>query len=103
MFRIKRITILFMSALLMGSTVCTPIMAAEESGEPIASVQQEATGESAASVQEKAEEEKQPESENEEFPPFPVRLRSLMISLVSPGFLLCIGFAVFAGIMRSGQ
>lgn len=47
--------------------------------------------------------EKQPESENEEFPPFPVRLRSLMISLVSPGFLLCIGFAVFAGIMRSGQ
>ena len=63
MFRIKRITILFMSALLMGSTVCTPVMAAEESGEPIASVQQEAAGDSTASVQEKAEEEKQPESE----------------------------------------
>ena len=46
---------------------------------------------------------KQPESENEELPPFPVRLRSLMISLVSPGFLLCIGFAVFAGLMRAGQ
>ena len=51
MFRIKRITILFMSALLMGSTVCTPVMAAEESGEPIAAVQEE------------AEDEKQPESE----------------------------------------
>ena len=51
MFRIKRITILFMSALLMGSTVCAPVMAAEESGEPIASVQEE------------PEEEKQPESE----------------------------------------
>lgn len=63
MFRIKRITILFMSALLMGATVCTPIMAAEESGEPIASVQQEAAGDSTASVQEEAEEKKQPESE----------------------------------------
>ena len=51
MFRIKRITILFMSALLMGATVCTPVMAAEESGEPIAAVQEE------------AEDEKQPESE----------------------------------------
>ena len=51
MFRIKRITILFMSALLMGATVCAPVMAAEESGEPIAAVQEE------------AEDEKQPESE----------------------------------------
>ena len=51
MFRIKRITILFMSALLMGSTVCAPVMAAEESGEPIASVREE------------PEEEKQSESE----------------------------------------
>ena len=55
MFRIKRITILFMSALLMGSTVCTPVMAAEESGEPIAAVQEE------------AEDEKQPESEKTGF------------------------------------
>ena len=46
---------------------------------------------------------KQPESENEEFPPFPVRLRCLMISLVSPGYILCIGFAVFAGFMRAGR
>ena len=46
---------------------------------------------------------KKPEDENDELPPFPVRLRSLMISLVSPGFLLCIGFAVFAGLMRAGQ
>ena len=40
-----------MSALLMGATVCAPVMAAEESGEPIAAVQEE------------AEDEKQPESE----------------------------------------
>ena len=46
---------------------------------------------------------KLPEKDNSDFPPLPVRLRSLMISLISPGFLLCIGFAVFAGIMKSGQ
>ncbi|MBQ7700738.1 MAG: CPBP family intramembrane metalloprotease [Clostridia bacterium] len=46
---------------------------------------------------------KLPEKENEEFPPLNVRLRSLLISLVSPGFLLCLGFAVFAGIMRAGR
>ncbi len=46
---------------------------------------------------------KQPEAENEKFPPLHDRLRSLLISVVSPGFLLCLGFAVFAGFMRSGQ
>ena len=50
MFRIKRITILFMSALLMGSTVCTPIMAAEASS----AVQEEASGEASSAVQEEA-------------------------------------------------
>ena len=47
--------------------------------------------------------EKLPEQDNEEFPPLSVRLRSLLISMVSPGFLLCLGFAVFAGFMRSGR
>lgn len=46
---------------------------------------------------------KLPEEENEEFPPLQIRLRSLLFSIISPGFLLCVGFAVFAGIMRSGQ
>lgn len=46
---------------------------------------------------------KLPEKDNEEFPPLHLRLRSLLISMVSPGFLLCLGFAVFAGIIRSGH
>ncbi len=44
-----------------------------------------------------------PESENEEFPPLQIRLRSLLISIVSPGFVLCLGFAFFAGIMKIRQ
>ena len=71
MFRIKRITILFMSALLMGSTVCAPIMAAETSsavqeeasGETSAAVQEEQTKGEPASVWEQATKTEQPESE----------------------------------------
>lgn len=44
-----------------------------------------------------------PETENEEFPPFHIRLRSLLISIISPGFLCCLGFAFFAGIMKIRQ
>ncbi len=44
-----------------------------------------------------------PESENEEFPPLQTRLRSLLISVVSPGFIICLGFAFFAGIMKIRQ
>ena len=51
MFKIKRITILFMSALLMGATVCAPVMAAET------------TDESNALGQEQEAEEEQSESE----------------------------------------
>ena len=47
--------------------------------------------------------ERLPESENEEFPPLHMRLRSLLISVVSPGFILCLGFAFFAGIMKIRQ
>ena len=46
---------------------------------------------------------KLPEEDNEEFPPLPQRLRSLLISMISPGFILCLGFAVFAGIIKPGQ
>ena len=41
-----------------------------------------------------------PESENEKFPKLTERLRALLISIVSPGFVLCIGFAFIAGIMK---
>ena len=44
--------------------------------------------------------EKIPEAENEKFPPLQIRLRSLLVSVVSPGFILCLGFAFFAGIMK---
>ena len=44
-----------------------------------------------------------PEEENEQFPPIQDRLRSLLFSIISPGFILCIGFAFFAGMMASRQ
>ena len=44
-----------------------------------------------------------PESENGEYPKLTERLRALLISVVSPGFVLCIGFAFIAGIMKIKQ
>ena len=41
MFRMKRMTALLMSVLIMGSTVCAPAMAAEATGEETATVQEE--------------------------------------------------------------
>lgn len=47
--------------------------------------------------------EKIPEAENEKFPPLQIRLRSLLVSVLSPGFIVCLGFAFFAGIMKLKQ
>lgn len=44
-----------------------------------------------------------PEEENEERPNIQTRLRSLLFSIVSPGFVVCLGFAFFAGIIRLKQ
>lgn len=44
-----------------------------------------------------------PEAENEQFPPLHIRLHSLLISVVSPGFVACLGFSFFAGIMKTRQ
>ena len=42
MFKMKRMTALVMSVLLMGSTICAPAMAAEVTGEEQGAVQEEA-------------------------------------------------------------
>lgn len=41
-----------------------------------------------------------PESENEKFPPLAERLRCLLVSALSPGYMLCLGFAFTAGILK---
>lgn len=41
-----------------------------------------------------------PESQNEKFPPLAERLRTLLVSALSPGYVLCLAFAFFAGIMK---
>ena len=44
MFRMKRMTALLMSVLIMGSIVCVPVMAAEATGEEPAAVREDAAG-----------------------------------------------------------
>ena len=60
MFKMKRMTALLMSVLLMGSTVCTPAMAAEATGEETVAVQEEA-----AKQEEGSETESTADSETE--------------------------------------